>query len=226
MQEKNILFDPSVVDHRAVITKLVSESSPRKVFLMLIIISSIIATLGLLNDSLAIVIGAMLVAPLLWPILGISLGLLVRDWHMIKLSAISIFLALVLAIATAMLITFFYIPLGAANEIFNYNNLNFMLPVSVAAGAAAAFALCYDSVKETVTGVAITVALLPPVVSIGIGLGSTDWELMTDAIKIFSINLLGIIGTAFFIFLALGFHKFQKTTETAVEKEEKILKNS
>ncbi|MBU1126574.1 MAG: DUF389 domain-containing protein [Patescibacteria group bacterium] len=226
MQEKNKLFDPSVVDHTAVIIHLVSESSPRKVFLMMVIISSIIATLGLLNNNLAIVIGAMLVAPLLWPILGISMGLLVRDFRMIKLAVISIFLALVLAIGTAMLITFLYIPLGATHSIFNYANYGFMLPVSIAAGAAAAFAVSYTSIKETVAGVAITVALLPPIVSIGIGLGATNWDLLFDSVKIFAINLTGIITTTFFVFLALGFHKYTRSAETAAVKEEKILKNS
>ncbi|HAL50523.1 MAG: hypothetical protein UU40_C0017G0004 [Candidatus Uhrbacteria bacterium GW2011_GWD2_41_121] len=64
-KEKNRLFDPQVVDHAEVLSKLVVESSPRRIFLLLIFISSVIATLGLLNDSAAVVISAMLVAPLL-----------------------------------------------------------------------------------------------------------------------------------------------------------------
>ena len=62
ISEKNRLFDKQQVDHKQVIDSLVTESSPRKTFLVLIFISSVIAALGLLNDSAAIVIGAMLVA--------------------------------------------------------------------------------------------------------------------------------------------------------------------
>ena len=226
MQEKNRLFNASVVDHHEVIQKLVTESSPRKVFLALIVISSIIAALGLLNNSIAVVIGAMLVAPLLWPVLGISMGLLVRDWRMIKLALVSIIFSTLLAVVTAMVITFFYIPLGSTHALFEYVSFGFMLPVSIAAGAAAAFAVSYKSVKEAVSGVAVTVALLPPVVSIGIGLGATDWTLMLDSIKLFLLNLGGMICTAYLVFLALGFYRYKHSAESAVKKEEKILKNS
>lgn len=226
MEESNKLFDPSVVNHSDVIAQLVSESSPRKIFLMLVVVSSIIATLGLLNDSVPVVIGAMLVAPLLWPILGISMSILVRDWRMAKLAIVSIFFAIVLAVATAMVITFFYVPLGSTHTIFDYESFGFMLPVSIAAGAAAAFALSYESVKEAVPGIAITVALLPPLVSVGIGLGAADWALMLDSGKLFFINFGGIVVTAFFVFFALGFHRYKRSAESAVKKEEKILKNS
>lgn len=226
MQEKNRLFNPSVVNHNEVIEKLVLESSPRKVFLMLIVVASVIASLGLLNDSPAVVIGAMLVAPLLWPVLGISMGILVRDWKMIKLAFVSICFATALAIATAMIITFFYVPLGSTHSLLEYAKIGFMIPVSIAAGAAAAFAVSYENVKEAVSGVAITVALLPPVVSIGIGLGAMDWTLMLDSAQLFLVNLLGIICTAFIVFMALGFYKFKNAVEVAVKKEERVLKNS
>lgn len=221
--EKNRLFDPTVVNHSEVINKLVTESSPRKTFLMMIFISSIIATLGLLNNSSAVVIGAMLVAPLLWPVLGVSMAILVWDWRMLKLSLLSIVLSFVIAVATAIVITSFYVPLGASNEILLQTNFSFMIPVSIAAGAAAAFAICYESVKEAVTGIAISVALLPPLVTIGIGLGGTDWSLMQHASELFLINLAGVILTAFLVFAALGFHRYSHTVENAVKKEEKVL---
>jgi uncharacterized hydrophobic protein (TIGR00271 family) len=224
-EEKNKLFNTQEVNHNDVIQKLVKESSPRKTFLAMIFLSSVIAALGLLNDSVTVVIGAMLVAPLLWPVIGISMGLIVRDWKMIQLSSISVFFSVVIAVATSMVITFFYVPLGASREILLTTNPTFMFPVAIAAGAAAAFALVYPSIREAVTGVAISVALLPPLVSVGIGLGGTDWELMRRSAELFSINLLGIILTALLVFAALGFYRYQRTVEAAVKKEEKVLKN-
>ncbi len=223
MQEKNLLFNPGVVSHSKVITKLVGGSSPRKVFLAMIIVSSIIATLGLLNDSTTVVIGAMLVAPILWPVLGISMGLLMMDWRMMRLSLLSIFLSLVLGVVTAIVITLFYIPLGASHEILNQVNVNFMLPVALAAGIAVAFAVSYESVKEAVPGVAISVALLPPLVTIGIGLGGADWSLMWQAVELFFVNLFAIVVVSYFVFLFLGFHKYHHVAETAAKKEEKVL---
>jgi len=221
--KKNKLFNPQIVDQPAVIKKLVEESSPRKIFLVLIFISSVIATLGLLNDSPAVVIGAMLVAPLLWPILGFSMGLLVFDFRMLRMSFLSIFFSMVIAIITAMVITFFYVPLGASREIIQITNFGFMIPVALAAGAAAAFAISYEGVKEIVTGIAISVALLPPLVTIGIGLGGTNWELMRTASELFAINLVGIIIISFLIFSLLGFTRYRKLIDSEVKKEEKVL---
>lgn len=225
MFEKNRIFDRSIVNHREVIDRLVVESSPRRIFLTMIIISSVICVLGLLNDSSAVVIGAMLVAPLLWPILGVSMGLIVGDWKMIKLSLISILLSTALAVVTAVIITLFYVPLGTTRELLLDTDFGFMLPVAVAAGTAAAFAICYENIKEAVSGVAISVALLPPLVSVGIGLGGMDWGLLERSAKLFLINLIGIITVTYIIFLLLGFHKFKRQVETAVKKEEKILQS-
>ncbi len=222
--QTNKLFDQRAVDHAAVIDKIVQESSPRKTFLLLIIVSSVMAAIGLLNDSAAIVIGAMLVAPLLWPILGISMGLLLRDFKMIWLSTLSIIFSIILALGTAILITFQYIPLGASNEIMNQTTVNFMIPVAIASGIAAAFAVSYEHIKEAVTGVAISVALIPPLVTIGIGLGGTDWSLVTRASNVFVINLFGIIITSLIIFALLGFGSQRRAAENAVKKEEKVLK--
>ncbi len=221
--KKNKLFNPQIVDQPKVIKKLVEESSPRKIFLVLIFISSVIATLGLLNDSPAVVIGAMLVAPLLWPILGLSMGFLVLDFRMLRMSFLSIFFSMVIAIVTAMVITFFYVPLGASREIIQTTNIGFMFPVALAAGAAAAFAISYEGVKEVVTGIAISVALLPPLVTVGIGLGGTDWGLMRDASELFLINLAGILVISFLIFALLGFRRYRKLLDSEVKKEEKVL---
>jgi len=223
MGEKNHLFDKQAVNHQEVIKDLVRESSPRRTFLMMIFISSVIATLGLLNESIAIVIGAMLVAPLLWPLLGVSMSIVVVDWRMMKLAFASIFFSVAVAVTTATVITLFYTPLGADLEIVRESRYGFMALVAVGAGAAAAFALCYEHIKEAVAGVAISVALLPPLVGIGIGLGGTDWSIMRHSATIFLMNVTGIVTVSLFIFFLLGFHRYRKVAVQAVKKEEKIL---
>lgn len=225
MGEKSRIFNLQEVQHAAAIEKLVVESSPRRTFLTMILISSVIAALGLLNDSAAVVIGAMLVAPLLWPVLGIGMGLLVGDSDMIRLSLISIVLSVFIAVITAMVITLGYVPLGASNEILQSTNYGFMIPVAIAAGAAAALAISFETIKEAVSGIAISVALIPPLVSVGIGLGGTDWDLMSEALELFAINLGGVIATSYVVFWLLGFRRYHRTLKAAVKKEEKELKN-
>lgn len=221
--ETNKLFDAKIVNHQGVIERLVKDASPRKTFLALIFLSSVVAALGLLNNSSSVVIGAMLIAPLLWPVLGVGMSFIVRDIRMFKLSILSIIVSCLIAIFTAMGITFFYVPLGASHEILLLQNISFMIPVAIASGVAAAFSLVYDHIREAVTGVAISVALLPPLVSIGIGLGGADWDLMSRAARLFGLNLVSIIGTSFIVFALLGFFKYRKTAEAAVLKEEKVL---
>lgn len=225
MAGKNKLFNVQEVEHTKVIEKLVATSSPRKTFLMLIFLSSIIATLGLLNENAFVVIGAMLVAPILSPVLAIGMGLIVRDARMILLSILALVFAFFISIITAVGVTFFSLPLGTMNGFLQQTDTGFMVPVAIAAGAAAAFAISYKSIREAVAGVAISVALLPPLVTVGIGLGASDWQLMIQALKVFALNALSIILIALIIFALLGFGRFKRSAEHAVKKEQKMLKS-
>lgn len=222
-KEENKLFNKSQVDHNQVIQRLVAEGSPRKTFLMLILVSCLIATLGLLNESVSVVIGAMLVAPLLWPVLSFAMGVVILDWRLIRLSGLSIIASVFVALVTAIPITFQYVPLGSETEILKQTDFTFMFPVALASGFAAAFALVDERLREAIPGIAISVALIPPLVSIGIGLGGTDWDLVIRAVNAFLINLFGIIGMSMVVFLLFGFRSKKKAVEVAVQKEEKVL---
>lgn len=225
MFQKNKLFSQSSVDHKLVIERLVMESSPRKTYILLISLSSIIATLGLLNDSTEVIIGAMLVAPILWPILGIGMGLIVRDWHMIRHAFGSIMIAIIITLATAIAITLLSPPLGAAKEIIRLSNYSFMLPVAICSGIAASFSISFKELRETITGVAISVSLLPPLAAVGIGLGSVNWELLYHSLNLFLLNIFAIIFSSFAVFALLGFRSHEHDLIRALNKEEKILES-
>lgn len=222
-RKRNRLFDPEVVDHAKVLGFMVEESSPRKTFLLMIFASLIMATFGLLNSSVAIVIGAMLVAPLLWPIMSLGMGILLMDWKMIRLSSLSVFWSVVLAIIVAVPITSLYVPLGASNDIFNLATISFMWPVAIAAGLAASFAICHEHLKESLSGVAVAVALIPPLATVGIGLGASDWNLVEKAGGVFLINLFGIILISVFVFWMMGFKSYARQAKMVVDREEKVL---
>ncbi len=226
MGEKNRLFNVQEVNHVEVIDGLVTASSPRKTFLMLIFLSSIIATLGLLQENAFVVIGAMLVAPILSPVLAIGMGILVRDMRMIFLSLIGLIFSMVIAVVTATAVTFSALPIGTGNAYLQQTEMGFMVPVAIAAGAAAVFAICYETVREAVAGVAISVALLPPLVMIGIGLGASDWGLLKRSLQLFSLNAFSIILIAIIVFAFLGFGRFKRSAEQSVKKEQKVLKSN
>lgn len=224
-KKKNKLFSPEMVNHAKVLETIIEESSPRRTYLMLLIASAIMATLGLLNNSIPVVIGGMIVAPLLWPLMGFSMGLLLLDWRMIRLSLISIIWSLVLAISVGVILTFFYFPQGADHAVFTQVDRVIMWPVAVAAGAVAAFAVCYSHLKEALPGVAVAVALVPPLASLGIGLGAWNWPLAEKAATVLLVDLFGIILISIIIFWLLGFRAYKKSAENAVAKEEKILED-
>lgn len=224
-KKNNKLFSPEMVDHAKVLETIIEESSPRRTYLMLLIASAIMATLGLLNNSIPVVIGGMLVAPLLWPLMGFSMGLLLLDWRMIRLSVISIIWSLILAISVGVILTFFYFPHGADHAVFTQVDRVIMWPVAVAAGAVAAFAVCYAHLKEALPGVAVAVALVPPLASLGIGLGAWNWQLAEKAATVLLVDFSGIILISVLIFWLLGFRAYKKSAENAVAKEETVLED-
>ena len=142
---------------------------------------------------------------------------------MILFSMIGLSLSVVIAVVTSTVITFFALPLGTGNLLLQQTDMGFMVPVAIAAGAAAAFAVAHESIREAVAGVAISVALLPPLVLVGIGLGASDWRMMTRALELFGLNSISIILVAMIVFAFLGFGRFKRSAEQAVKKERKVL---
>ena len=92
----NKIFSVDSAERRQVVEKLIEESSPRRSFFMMVILSTALATLGLLIDNIPVVIGAMLVAPLLSPVLCTGMGIVIFDFKLIRRSFIAIIKAIFL----------------------------------------------------------------------------------------------------------------------------------
>ena len=95
--------------------------------------------------------------------------------------------------------------------------------VAVVAGFAATFALVKPKLNETLPGVAIAVALIPPIALIGIGLAELSWVMITDALLLFGLNIAGIIFAGMVTFSLMNFYTKKKIAETIVIKEDKKL---
>ena len=194
--------------------RLRDDSSPDFDFFLLVLLSSVIATLGLLIDSPATIIGAMLVAPLMSPIIGLGMGSIRGDDKLLRDAASSLFRGAVLAILISYLLTLWniympFIDLRAAAlpaEVMARTQPSPIdLAIALAGGLAAAFALAMPNISAALPGVAIATALMPPLCSVGIGLAFTRWDVAGGAFLLFITNSVTIAFAGMLVFVALGF---------------------
>ncbi|MEJ2084146.1 MAG: DUF389 domain-containing protein [Acidobacteriota bacterium] len=179
-------------------------------FYMLISLASAIAILGLLLNSSAVIIGAMLVAPLMSPILATAQGVVQGNPYLIRRALASTIKGTATSIGVAAGITVLLPQMAPTNEILARVEPNLLdLMVAMAAGGAAAYAVSRKSVAAALPGVAISVALVPPLCVVGYGLGSAQLAIGWGALILFLTNLIGIILVGAIIFLLMGFRPTQ-----------------
>lgn len=193
-------------DFREVFTTLRDYTSFSANFALFMVLSSMLATFGLFLNSAPVVIGAMILAPLMGPLVSLSMGILRNDTKFFK-NALQVFiLSTVLTLLVAAFITLimpYEQPTAEIRARLQPNLLD--LGVAIVSGIAAAFAHARESIQKSLPGVAIAVALVPPACVMGVGLGWMDWGIISGAGLLFLANLAGIVLAAMFAFLCLGF---------------------
>jgi uncharacterized hydrophobic protein (TIGR00271 family) len=161
-------------------------------FLLLLVLSAAIATLGLLQDSPAVVIGAMLVSPLLGPIMGIGFGLATLESSLIKRSLVTLAAGMAVAIFIAMLIVWLSPIQDVTAELRARTQPTLLdLGVAVVGGIAGVYAIM-RKLSGVMVGVAIATALVPPLSTIGFGLATGRFDFALGAALLFLTNTLAI----------------------------------
>lgn len=180
-------------------------------FFILLALATAIATFGLLSNSAATIIGAMIIAPLMVPIISLAFSLVILDFRLISYSLVRLVLGTVLTVLIAFFATKiigFKVP---GSEILARTEPTLLdLGIAIASGIAGAFAKMRRSVSDAIPGVAISVALAPPLCVIGIGLATSDFNLAEGAFVLFLTNLVGIIISAILVFLWQSYGSWQK----------------
>ena len=181
-------------------------------FYFMLITSSVIATLGLLSNSAAVIIGAMIIAPLMSPIVAVSYWLLTGKRNLLFRSLLTVFVGTVVSIAVAFLITILIGWKLAGSEIIARMSPNLLdLGVALAAGAAAGFAYTRSGVSNSFAGIAIAVALVPPLCTVGIAMAvgqDVSAEIGMDVesfdplgpLLLYITNFIGIVFSASIVF--------------------------
>jgi len=175
-------------------------------FLSLMALSTVIAAAGLILDSAAVIIGAMLVAPLMTPLLGTGLSLVQGNPRLLRLAGRTVCLgfvaALVVGAATGLLTPGFE---RASPEMLARNWPRMLdLLIAFAAGLAGAYTSSRPSLIAALPGVAIAAALVPPIATAGLALSIQDYDLAGGATLLFLVNAVAIVLATTFALWAVG----------------------
>ncbi|MEA1954507.1 MAG: DUF389 domain-containing protein [Campylobacterota bacterium] len=192
--------------YAALFANLREESRTSSTFMVLLILATMIATFGLFINSSSVIIGAMLLAPLMQPIVSLSMGVLRQDSDLQLSGVKTIFIGVLTVVLTSSMIAFFTPIEQLTSEMSGRLSPTILdLFVAIVSGAAAAYAKSNEKILGSLAGVAIAVALVPPIAVAGIGLGWADWHMFLTAFLLFITNLVGIVLAASLTFVILGF---------------------
>jgi uncharacterized hydrophobic protein (TIGR00271 family) len=175
------------------------------------ILSTLVATTGLFANSTPVIIGAMILAPLMSPIISLSMGVIRANNFLISQSIKTLLIGIIMALFVSSLFTFL-IPLeDITNEMKGRLHPNLLdLFVAVFSGIAGAYASAKEEVAKSLAGVAIAVALVPPLSVTGIGIGFGDLSMIYGSFLLFITNLVGITLSAALTFIILGYSPIKR----------------
>jgi uncharacterized hydrophobic protein (TIGR00341 family) len=173
-------------------------------YVVLVFLSTVVASIGLLNNNVAVVIGAMVIAPLLGPNLALSLGTALGDLLLIRRSLQTNFAGIFLAVFLSAVLGIFWPSELTAPELLIRTEAQFdSIALALASGAAAALSLI-TGLSSILVGVMVAVALLPPAATLGLMLGSGNFTLAAGAGLLLAINIVCVNLSSNLVFLVKG----------------------
>ena len=201
------IFDPASLDEQSAIDARIrdkAKSTPS--FYILTIVSIIIITVGLIINNSVVVIGGMIIAPVIWPLLSLSLSIIHGHKRMLRTSIFTLLKTFGVILLISFLIGLVTPLYDLSDEILVRTGPTvFNLIIALAAGFGAAFATVYASRSATIFGVAVAVALVPPLCVLGILFAAGRFDLVGGALLLFLTNLVAIIIASMSVFILARF---------------------
>lgn len=196
------------IDHKEVRLNIQANALPSKTFFIMNMLAGIIAGYGLLSNSPAVVIGAMLVAMMTGPISGIALALIDNRMILLGTSLKTLMGGVALLTGVGILVGLVHYNMPLSQEILVRTRPNFMdLMIALAGGAAGAFASISPRLSVAVAGVAVATALVPPLVAMGILLAHLEWSLAFGAFILVFTNMVAIQFSSSLVLWVAGFRR-------------------
>ena len=181
-------------------------STPKATYYILLSISVLIAGFGVVTNSPAVVIGAMLVSPLMTPIFGISLGLVRGDMPLLRKAFVAEFGGVLIAIGVAAILGMFPFVHEVTPEMLSRTSPTLLdLLVAALAGVAGCLAMIDARISPVLPGIAMATALTPPLAVSGLCLAVGAFEGAWGAFLLFFANFLAILAVSASLFIVAGF---------------------
>ncbi len=199
--------------------QIVEDCDARSLYWMETVLSSLIATFGLLQNSVAVIIGAMLIAPLLRPIQGMAFGLAEAKsrffWRSMRLMLWSVFWSVLVAYIVAM-----FVPIQTDTpEILARTQPNlFDLFIAIFSGIVALLSLGYSRLSASVAGVAMAASLMPPLSVVGIEMAFGRFDLAWGSLLLFTTNLVAILFVGVVVLFLFGFQPHREDSRRALSR--------
>ena len=188
----------------------------------MVVLSTIVAAVGLYYDSVVIIIGAMVIAPLLGPNMALSLGTTLGDLSLLHRAAQTALAGIATTMVLSVIIGVMLHVNPAAPELASRNGVALGdIAVALASGCAGALAFT-AGVSTALIGVMVAVALLPPLVTFGLLLGGGHLALAMGALSLFLVNLISVNLAGVMTFLVQGIHPATWWEKDRAEKATRI----
>lgn len=176
------------------IQELLGNATHSRDFYALLIGAVLLAIGGIFADSIPVLIASMIVAPLAYPILALGLAIAVGDGRLLLRTSFFFLFVCLISLLLAMLVAALFSEVRVKDVYITFTTNHYLaFAVAIVAGGIAAYGTLRPKVATAITGVAIAVSLMPPLVATGIGIALQDSELAKDAAIIFLLNVLGIL---------------------------------
>lgn len=225
MRRLSEVFDFFNVDksqRNAFCDTIIQSSAPRFDFYLLVVLSTIIVSFGIILDNIVLVIGGMLVTPLLSPILAISLGVVIFNFKVFKRSVKIFIYSAISSMSVAFLVGHFNDFDMASITLLNKMHVSYAaFLIAFIAGLAASYTWVKPDLNSILPGIAITVTLIPPLTASGLALTLNNLDYFYRYLMVTGINVLGILLASTLVFTSLQFYKSRKKLIGAVNDEEK-----
>jgi len=194
---------------------LCKDSRLTQNYLVLTLSSCAIATLGLVIDSSAVIIGAMIIAPLILPIRGFAFAALEGDRELLRMSAIAIAAGTMLAIACSWVVGQTINLPEFGSEILSRTQPTLIdLSIAIVAGGVSGYAKIRPAIGDAIPGTAIAVALMPPICVVGLALSQGEWHAAQGAGLLYLTNLIGINLACLAVYVLSGYAKSDEFSRT------------
>lgn len=191
-------------------------------FFIMLIGSAFIASFGLFQNSAAVIIGAMIIAPLMGPILGFALGAIWGDRQLLSQSFLTLFVGTLTGLGISFSLSMLVPGIEINEQIAARIHPNiYDIFIALASGVVGSYAFVNPKLSNTISGVAIAVALVPPLCVIGITLGQMDFQAALGSFLLYLSNLVGISLAASLVFWRMGVHPLESEKEEVSERARK-----